>query len=146
MDRKLVLENSSLGAVYTLLNTIIYLSAIKYFDVEQIYKTDLELKIRLRKIDNQMLYYGCKDSGLLCWKLKMLWLWLYFFEAYWSGQSISSSQLCSQLIPCTNTCNAVCMHVRCMQFVKAWDIAAFYLLSLVIRKFIHVIHKILSFI
>ena len=47
MDRKLVLENSSLGAVYTLLNTIIYLSAIKYFDVEQIYKTDLELKIRL---------------------------------------------------------------------------------------------------
>ena len=54
MDHKLVLENSSLGAVYTLPITIIYLSAIKYFDLEQIYKTDLELKIRLRKIDNRM--------------------------------------------------------------------------------------------
>ena len=79
MDHKLVLENSSSGAVYTLPITIIYLSAIKYFDLEQIYKTDLELKIRLRKIDNQMLYYGCKDSGLLCWKLKMLWLCLLLF-------------------------------------------------------------------
>ena len=73
MDHKLVLENSSSGAVYTLPNTIIYLSAMKYLDLGQIYKTDLELKIRLRKIDNRMLYYGCKDSGLLCWKLKTLW-------------------------------------------------------------------------
>ena len=73
MDQKLVLENSSSGAVYTLPNTIIYLSAMKYLDLGQIYKTDLELKIRLRKIDNRMLYYGCKDSGLLCWKLKTLW-------------------------------------------------------------------------
>ena len=73
MDHTLVLENSSSGAVYTLPNTIIYLSAMKYLDLGQIYKTDLELKIRLRKIDNRMLYYGCKDSGLLCWKLKTLW-------------------------------------------------------------------------
>ena len=73
MDHKLVLENSSSGAVYTLPNTIIYLSAMKYLDLGQIYKADLELKIRLRKIDNRMLYYGCKDSGLLCWKLKTLW-------------------------------------------------------------------------
>ena len=73
MDHKLVLENSSSGAVYTLPNTIIYLSAMKYLDLGQIYKTDLELKIRLQKIDNRMLYYGCKDSGLLCWKLKTLW-------------------------------------------------------------------------
>ena len=73
MDHNLVLENSSSGAVYTLPNTIIYLSAMKYLDLGQIYKTDLELKIRLRKIDNRMLYYGFKDSGLLCWKLKTLW-------------------------------------------------------------------------
>ena len=24
-------------------------------------------------IEDQMLYYGCKDSGLLCWKLKTMW-------------------------------------------------------------------------
>ena len=38
MDHQLVLENSSLAAVYTLPNTIIYLKAIKY------------LTIRLRQI------------------------------------------------------------------------------------------------
>ena len=33
MDHELVLENSSLIAVYTLLNTIIYLKAIKYLNI-----------------------------------------------------------------------------------------------------------------
>ena len=58
-DHDLVLENSSSAAVYTLPNTIIYLKALKY------------LNIRLRR--DLMLYYGCKNSGLLCWKLKTLW-------------------------------------------------------------------------
>ena len=29
-------------------------------------------KVRVRKIEDQTLYYGCKDLGLLCWKLKTL--------------------------------------------------------------------------
>ena len=75
MDHKLVLENSSLVAVYTLPNTIIYFKVIKYLNIRlrQIYYVDLELKKRVQKIEDRMLYYDCKDSGLLCWKLKMLW-------------------------------------------------------------------------
>ena len=67
MDHKLALENPGSTAVYTLPNTIINLKAIKYSNIRmrQIYQTDLELKMRL--------YYSCKDSGLLYWKLKMLW-------------------------------------------------------------------------
>ena len=72
---KLVLEKSSSAAVYTLPNTIIYLKTIKHSNIRlrQIYWNDLELKIRMSKIEDWMLVYGCKDSGLLCWKLKMLW-------------------------------------------------------------------------
>ena len=50
-----------------------------------------------------MLYYGCNDSGLLCWKLKTLCGCSSFLKN--SGlyrQGISSCQLSSQLIPCTN--------------------------------------------
>ena len=35
MDHELVLENSSLAAAYTLLNTIIYLKAMKYLNIRQ---------------------------------------------------------------------------------------------------------------
>ena len=50
MNYRLVLENSSLAAFYPP-NTIFYLNII--------------VKIRVQKIEDQMLYYGCKDSGLL---------------------------------------------------------------------------------
>ena len=63
MDYKLVLENSSTATVNTLPNTVIYLKTVKY----------KELKVRVQKIKDRMLYYGCKDSGLWCWKLKTLW-------------------------------------------------------------------------
>ena len=68
MDDKLVLENSSSVAVNTLSNTTIHLKAIKYFNIglRQIYSSNLELKIRVQKIEDRMLHYGCKDSGLLC--------------------------------------------------------------------------------
>ena len=75
MDQELVLENSSSAAVYMLPNIIIYLKAIKYLNIRlrQIYWTDLKLKIRVQKIEDWMLFYGCKDSGLPSWKLKTLW-------------------------------------------------------------------------
>ena len=75
MDLKFTLENSRSAAVNTLLNTTIYLKAIKYLNIRlrQIYYTNLELNIGVQKIEDQMLYFGTKDSGLLCWKLKMLW-------------------------------------------------------------------------
>ena len=46
MDHKLILENSNSAAVYTLLNKIIYLKAIKYLIIRlrQIYYADPELK------------------------------------------------------------------------------------------------------
>ena len=31
----------------------------------------------MQKIEDQMLYYGSKDLGLLCWKLKIMWWWLF---------------------------------------------------------------------
>ena len=34
---------------------------------------NLGLKISVQKIEDRMLYYECRDSGLLCWKLKTLW-------------------------------------------------------------------------
>ena len=75
MDDELVLENSSSAAVYTLPNAIIYLKAIKYWNtaLSRIYLTDLELNIRVRKIEDRELYYGCNNLGLLFWKLKTLW-------------------------------------------------------------------------
>ena len=75
MDHNLVLGKSSSAAGNTLPNTIIYLKAVKYLNIrlKQIFQTKLELKIRVQKIEDRMLYYDCKDSGLLCWKLKMLW-------------------------------------------------------------------------
>ena len=36
----------------------------------------------VQKIEDQVLYYGCKDSGLLCLKLNTLWWWLLLFS--WS--------------------------------------------------------------
>ena len=49
MDHKLVLESSSSAAVYTLLNTIIYLKVIKYLNIRlrQIYLTDVALRKRV---------------------------------------------------------------------------------------------------
>ena len=74
MGYKIVLESYSPAAVNTLPNTNFYLKAIKYSSIRlrQIHQTNLELKIRLQKIEDQMLHYGCKDSGLLYWKLKIL--------------------------------------------------------------------------
>ena len=45
MDLKLVLKNSSSGAVNTLPNTIIYLKAVNYLNIglRQIYQTNLEI-------------------------------------------------------------------------------------------------------
>ena len=74
MDHELILVNSSSADVNTLPNTIIYLKAVKYSNIKQrqIFLTNLELKIRVQKTEDQMLHYGCKDSGLLCLKLKIL--------------------------------------------------------------------------
>ena len=60
MVHKLFFENSSSAAVNTLPNTIIYLKTVKYLNVRlrQIYQTNLELKIRVQKIEDRMLYYG----------------------------------------------------------------------------------------
>ena len=82
MDHKLVPENSSSAAVNTLPNTIICLKAKKYLNIRlrQIYQINLELKIRVPKIEDRMLYYGCTNLGQLCLKLKMLWLWLFLFS------------------------------------------------------------------
>ena len=75
MDYELILENAISTAVNTRLNAIIYLKAVKYFNIilRQINLTNLELKIRVRKIEDRMLYYRCKNLGLLYWKLKTLW-------------------------------------------------------------------------
>ena len=49
--------------------------AVKYLNISlrQIYQSNLELIIRVQKIEDQILFYGSKYSGLLCWKLKTLW-------------------------------------------------------------------------
>ena len=80
MDHELVFGNSSSTAVYKLPSTIIYLEAVSYLNIRlrQICKTELELKIRVRKIEDSTLCYGCKDSRLLCWKLKTLGWWFLF--------------------------------------------------------------------
>ena len=82
IDHELVLENSCSAAIYVLPNTIIYFKAVKYLNIRRrrIYQVDLELKRRVRKNEDRMLYYGCKDLGLLYWKLKMLWKWLFLFS------------------------------------------------------------------
>ena len=74
MEHEVVFETSNLAAVNALPNTIIYLKTIKYLNItlRQIYLPNLELKIKVRKTEDQILCYGCKDSGLQCWKLKIL--------------------------------------------------------------------------
>ena len=75
MDHERFLESSSSASVNILPNIITYLRAVKYLNIklrlEFEYQT--ELKVSVRKIEHQMLYHGCKDSRLLCWKLKILW-------------------------------------------------------------------------
>ena len=72
MDQKSVLENSSSTAVYAIPNTIIYLKVVQYLNIRlrQIHLTNFKLKIRVQKIVDRILCYGCKDSRLLHWKLK----------------------------------------------------------------------------
>ena len=75
MDHELVLKNSSSAPVFTLQNNITYLKAVKYWVsdwgiyVKQTRASDL----RVGKIKDRMLCYGCKNSELFCWKLKTLW-------------------------------------------------------------------------
>ena len=72
MNHELVLENSSSAAANTLPNTVIYLKTVKYLNIRlrQIYQTNLELKERVQKIEDRMLYYGCKALELLtAWKV-----------------------------------------------------------------------------
>ena len=66
MGHKLVFGNSTSTTVYSLPNTIIYLKAIKYLNIRL-------RQIRVWKIEDRMLYYGCKNLGLFCWKLKTQW-------------------------------------------------------------------------
>ena len=78
MYHELVIEDSTSAAVYTL-------SAAEYhylfedykvyhnLNIRQIYWSDLELKTRVQKFEDQMLYCGCEDLELLCWKSKTLW-------------------------------------------------------------------------
>ena len=67
MGHELVLENCTSATAYTLPNTNIYLKAINYLNIRlrQIYEADLKLKTKVPEIEDQMLHYGCKDSGLL---------------------------------------------------------------------------------
>ena len=77
MDHKLFAENSSSTAVNTLPNKIIYFEGRKVFEYQTetdlLYETNLELKIKVRKTEDGVLYYGCKDLGLLSWKFKKVW-------------------------------------------------------------------------
>ena len=77
MDHKLFVKNSSSTAVNTLPNNIIYFKGSKVFEYQTetdlLYETNLELKIKVRKTEDGMLYYGYKDLGLLSWQLKTLW-------------------------------------------------------------------------
>ena len=80
MDHKLFVENSRSAAVNTLPNYIIYFEGRKVFEyrteTDLLHETtNLELKVKVWKIDD-----GCKDLGLLCRKLKRLWLWLFLFS------------------------------------------------------------------
>ena len=56
----------------TLPNNIIYFEGRKVFEYQTetdlLYEINLELKIKVRNIEDGMLYYGCKDLGLLCRK------------------------------------------------------------------------------
>ena len=63
MDHEIIRENSNSAAFYTLPNTIIYLKVVKYSNsrLRQVYWAGLELKIKLQKIEDRMLCYGCKD-------------------------------------------------------------------------------------
>ena len=106
MDHDLALENSSSAAVCTLLNTIFFLKAIKYLNIRL---RSIKLKVRVWKIEDQMLYYGCKLSGfgttLLEIKNAVVVVALIFLmHNSLCRQPISSSQLCSQSMPCTNFC------------------------------------------
>ena len=73
MNPELFIQNSISAAFNTLPNTIIYLKIVNYLNIRlrQIFETNLELK--MRKIENRMLYYGCKGLELLCLKSKALW-------------------------------------------------------------------------
>ena len=54
-----------------------------------------------------MLHYDCKDLGLLCWNLKTTVVKVVLVSLKhnrFCEQAISSSQLCSQSILCTNFC------------------------------------------
>ena len=50
MDYSLVLENSSLAAVYSLSNTIIYLKALNYLNIRQ--RQSTKLKVRVQTIED----------------------------------------------------------------------------------------------
>ena len=56
---------------------------------------DLELKISMQKIEDQMLYYGCKDSQLLLEIKNAVVVVAFIFLKHNGlyGQGISSSQL-----------------------------------------------------
>ena len=41
----------------------------------------MELKLSVRRIEDWLLNYGCKDSEILCWKLKTLRMWLFLFSS-----------------------------------------------------------------
>ena len=87
---------------------------------------NLELKIRVRKIEDPMLYYGCKDSGLLCWKLNKVAVVFYFLKVYWSVWVIDRFKLfyTEESIPCTNfrVCVTPFACTLRAQFVKAWKV------------------------
>ena len=138
MNPELFIENSISAAFNTLPfntlpNTIIYLKVVKYLNIRlrQICETNLELT--MRKIENRMLYYGCKGWELLCLKFKALWwcLFLFFnpshatdqrfsdvFRGYqkrsvaWNGlihnglcgRSADFNYFHTESIPCTNFC------------------------------------------
>ena len=78
--------------------------------------------VRVWKLEDWMLYYGCKDSGLLCWKFNAMVVAVLIFLKHngLCGQAISSSQLCYQSISFTDFCACVLSLVCTLHARNLW--------------------------
>ena len=73
---------------------------------------NLELKIRLQKIEDGMVHHGCKDSGPLLGIKNTVVVFVLIFIKYNGLCGITEkSQLCKKFCVCKN---AACMHITCM--------------------------------
>ena len=67
---------------------------------------NLEIKIGVQKIEDPLLHYGCKESGLLCWKFKnpvVVVLVIFLKHNGLCGRLVDSNYFhVDEPIPCTN--------------------------------------------